>query len=87
MHVIEGGPGSGRYIVSCNDPGKLSQFIQSGYQDPSLQLIDTMGPAGAPHTAVYEMAHAKAAELQRLFTQSGELKIEPDQPLSMFGMS
>lgn len=86
MRAIEDGPGSGRYIVSCNDPGKLSQFIQSSYQDPSLQLIDTMGPVGAPHTAVYEMAHAKAAELQRLFTQSGELRIEPDQPLSMFGM-
>jgi hypothetical protein len=87
MHAIEGGPGSGRYIVSGNDPDRLSQFIQSGYQDPALQLIDTMGPVGAPHTAVYEMAHAKAAELQRLFMQSGELKIEPDQPLSMFGMS
>ena len=87
MRAIEGGPGSGRYIVSCHDPGKLDQFIQSSYQDPSLQLIDTMGPAGAPHTAVYEMAHAKAAELQQAFTQSGDLKIEPDQPLSMFGIS
>ena len=87
MRSIEGGPGSGRYIVSCNEPDKLSQFIQASYQDPSLQLIDTMGPTGAPHTAVYEMAHSKAAELQRLFTQSGALKIEPDQPLSMFGMS
>lgn len=87
MRAIEGGPGSGRYIVSCHDSGKLDQFIQSSYQDPSLQLIDTMGPVGAPHTAVYEMAHAKAAELQRAFTQSGDLKIEPDQPLSMFGIS
>jgi hypothetical protein len=32
------------------------------------------------------MAHAKAAELQERFTHSGGLKIEPDQPLSMFGM-
>ena len=87
MRAIEGGPGSGRYIVSCKDPGKLGQFIQSSYQDPALQLIDTMGPVGAPHTAVYEMAHTKAADLQRLFSQAGELTIEPDQPLSMFGMS
>ena len=87
MRSIEDGPGSGRYMVSCQDPGKLSQFIQSSHQDPSLQLIDTLGPLGAPHTAVYEMAHTKAAELQRVFTQAGDLKIEPDQPLSMFGIS
>ena len=86
MHAFEGGPDSGRYLISCNDPGKLSQFIQSSHQDPSLQLIDTLGPIDTPHTAVYEMAHAKAAELQERFTHSGGLKIEPDQPLSMFGM-
>ncbi len=85
MRSIDSGPGSGRYLVSCGDPGKLNAFIQNSYQDPALQLIDTMGPTGAPHTAVYEMAHAKAAELQRLFLHTGELKIEPDQPLSMFG--
>jgi hypothetical protein len=87
MRAIEGRPGSCRYIVSSVDAGKLSQFIRSSDQDPSLQLIDTLGPISAPHTAVYDMAHAKAAELQRLFTQSGDLKIEPDQPLSMFGIS
>jgi len=86
MRAIEGGPGSGRYIVSSTDPGKLSQFIQYSNQDPSLQLIDTLGPVSAPHTAVYEMAHAKAAELQQVFARSGDLKIEPDQPLSMFGL-
>ena len=85
MHAIEGGPGSGRYLVSCADPGKLAQFIQASQHDPTLQLIDTLGPLNAPHTAVYEMAHAKAADLQRLFNQAGELRIEPDQPLSMFG--
>ena len=87
MRAIEGGPGSGRYIVSSVDTGKLSQFIRSSSQDPSLQLIDTLGPISAPHTAVYDMAHVKAAELQRLFRQSGDLKIEPDQPLSMFDIS
>lgn len=85
MRPIENGPGSGRYLVSCSNPGKLNEFIENSYQDPSLQLIDTMGPSGAPHTAVYEMSHSKAADLQRLFIHSGELKIEPDQPLSMFG--
>ena len=87
MRAIEGRPGSGRYIVSSVDTGKLSQFIQSSYQDTGLKLIDTLGPIGAPHTAVYDMAHDKAAELQRRFTQSGDLTIEPDQPLSMFGIA
>ena len=85
MQAIEGGPGSGRYLVSCPNPGKLNEFIHASHQDPTLQLLDTIGPLGAPHTAVYEMAHAKAADLQRHFSTAGELKIEPDQPLSMFG--
>jgi hypothetical protein len=84
MRTIEGGPGSGRYLISCGNSGMLSEFIHNSYKDPGLQLIDTMGPVGAPHTAVYEMAHQRASELQHLFSQSGELKIEPDQPLSMF---
>jgi len=87
MRTIEGGPGSGRYLISAADTGKLSQFIRSSDLDPGLQLIDTLGPVSAPHTAVYDMAHTKAAELQRLFAQSADLKIEPDQPLSMFGNS
>ncbi len=50
-----------------------------------MQLLHTIGPAHAPHTAVYDMAHDTAAQLSQRFTASGEMRIEPDQPLSMFG--
>ena len=61
MKALEENTGSGRYLISCLNPDKLNEFISSGYQDPTLQLIDTVGPVGLPHTAVYEMSHSKAA--------------------------
>ena len=85
MPVIQGGPGRGRYLISCHDSGKLAGFVSDASGNPELQLLDTMGPPGAPHTAVFDMSHDKAAELQRHFAAGGDLKIEPDQPLSMFG--
>lgn len=84
MQTLEEKSGSGRYLISCVNPDKLNEFISTGYQDSTLQLIDTVGPIGSPHTAVYEMAHAKAAQLKQLFSTVGELKIEADQSLSMF---
>ena len=85
MPVIQGGPGRGRYLVSCPDSGKLTDFVTGASGNPDLRLLDTVGPPGAPHTAVFDMSHDKAAELQRHFAAAGELKIEPDQPLSLFG--
>ncbi|MCE2870269.1 MAG: hypothetical protein LW714_02505 [Oxalobacteraceae bacterium] len=84
MQTLEEKSGSGRYLISCVNPDKLNEFISTGYEDPSIQLIDTVGPIGSPHTAVYEMSHAKAAQLKQLFSTVGELKIEADQSLSMF---
>ena len=85
MPVIQGGPGRGRYLVSCNDSGKLSDFVSGASANPDLRLLDKLGPAGAPHTAVFDMSHDTAVQLQRHFAAGGDLKIEPDQPLSMFG--
>lgn len=84
MPVIQGGPGRGRYLVTCADSGRLSRFVADARSNPELQLLDTVGPTGAPHTAVYEMAHDMAAQLQKHFAASGELNIEPDRPLSLF---
>ncbi len=84
MPVIQSGPGRGRYLVSCHDSSKLNDFVSGTRGNPELQLLDTIGPPGSPHTAVFDMSHDKAAELQRHFATGGELKIEPDQPLSMF---
>ncbi len=87
MPVIQGGPGRGRYLVSCGDSATLSGFVAEATRMPDLKLIDTLGPSGAPHTAVFDMEHATAAQLSQRFAASGDLKIEPDQPLSMFGDS
>ena len=85
MPIIHGGPGRGRYLVSCGDSAKLTGFVAEAARMPDLTLLDTLGPSGAPHTAVFDMAHATAAQLAQRFAASGDMKIEPDQPLSLFG--
>ncbi len=85
MPVIHGGPGRGRYLVSCNDSTRLTRFVDDAAHDPDLHRLDPLGPPGAPHTVVYEMAHDTAARLQRRFAASGDMNIEPDRPLSLFG--
>lgn len=84
MPLISGGPGRGRYLVSCNDSAPLQRFLKEARTDPDLKLLDTLGPPDAPHTAVYDMAHERAARLQQSFAVRGELNIEPDRPLSLF---
>ena len=85
MSTIQGGPGRGRYLIIANDNRRLRRFVDDAHKDPDLDLIETIGPNDAPHTAVYEMAHNKAAALQQDFQAEGTLKIEPDKPLSLFG--
>jgi hypothetical protein len=85
MPFIQGGPGRGRYLISGADSNRLAHFVSEASTNPDLQLLDTLGPPGAPHTAVYDMAHDMAAQLQKNFAASGDLNIEPDQPLSLFG--
>ncbi len=85
MPIIQGRPGRGRYLVSSADSARLASFIAEAGTLPGMQLLHTIGPAHAPHTAVYDMAHDTAAQLSQRFTASGEMRIEPDQPLSMFG--
>jgi len=84
MHAIKGGPGRGRYLVSSSDGRQLSDFIGRAGHDAALKLIQVMGPQDAPHTALFDMPHDSAAELERSFQEAGHLKIEPDRPLSMF---
>jgi hypothetical protein len=84
MQAIKGGPGRGHYLISSVDSKQLSDFIASAGDDPALQLIEIIGPQDSPHTAIYDMPHDSAAELARRFQTSGNLKIEPDRPLSLF---
>lgn len=87
MASIPRGPGRGRYLISCTDSTRLNQFLSDALANPELQLLQTIGPPGAPHTAVYDMPHDTAAQLERQFIASSHLKIEPDRPLSLFGPS
>lgn len=85
MAIIQGGPGRGHYLVSSDDSASLMRFVAEAARLPELQLVHAIGPEGAPHTVVFDMPHATAAQLAQRFAASGELRIEPDQPLSMFG--
>lgn len=85
MTTFQGGPGRGRYLIIASDNRRLRRFVDDAHIDPELQLVETIGPNDAPHTAVYEMAHNKAIALQQDFAAEGVLKIEPDRPLSLFG--
>lgn len=84
MPLIHGDPGRGRYLISGRDSDRLQRFVDEVRSDPELTLLDLLGPPGAPHTAVFDMAHESAARLQQSFAAHGELNIEPDRPLSLF---
>lgn len=80
------GQESGRYIVRSDDPGKLAEFLDSLAGASGIEVVDLIGPVGAPHTAVVAMPHEKAVALEQQFRTSNQLlTIEPDRPLSLFG--
>ncbi len=83
MPGIQSSPGRGRYLVSSASGDKLSTFLSEVGSQPELHLLDKLGPSDAPHTAVFDMPHEKAAQLEQRFAGVGELKIEPDQRLTM----
>lgn len=84
MPSTTAGTDSGRYIIRSLEPEHLADFIDEVNEDPALRLVDTIGPTGQPHTAVFEMKPDKAASLEQRFRTSNKLKIEPDRPLSLF---
>lgn len=79
------GSDTGRYIVRANDPKQLTAFIDDIGRDTGIELLDTIGPAGEPHTVVVAMSQEKAKVLEQHFRNSNQLTIEPDRPLSLFG--
>jgi hypothetical protein len=87
MPLLTPGSATGRYIVRSEDPKTLADFLEEAKSDEALELVDLIGPAGAPHTAVFVMPHERAKALQQRFeaSKSSRLIIEPDRPLSMFG--
>ncbi len=74
-----------RFIIRARSEGDaLALFIASVQDDPALELVDTIGPQGSPHTAVVAVAAALAPAFEQRLRNSPHLMIERDQPLSPF---
>jgi hypothetical protein len=86
MPMAEPQAGSGRYIIRSEDSATLAEFIKSLDSEPGMTLVDVIGPAAQPHTAVVDMPHDKARSLEQQFRNAkAQMIIEPDRPLSLFG--
>ena len=78
-----------QYIVRARNeqeaPAALAAFLSSVASDPDIELVDTIGPAGMPHTAVLAVVPEHAPALEQCVRNSQHLMIEPDRPLSLYG--
>ena len=73
-----------RYIVRARgDNATLADFLATLPNDPGLKLVDTIGPAQGPHTAVVAVRADLAPSFERRFRNSQQLMIERDRPLSL----
>lgn len=73
-----------RFIVRARAEGSaLTDFLTTIGDDPQLELVDTIGPQGLPHTAVIATAPDHAPAFEQRFRHSPELMIERDRPLSL----
>ena len=74
-----------RFIVRARAEGStLNDFLTIIGDDPQLELVNTIGPQGLPHTAVVATATEHAPAFEQRFRNSPELMIERDRPLSLF---
>ena len=74
-----------QYIVrGREDDAALSDFLFSLQEQPEIELVDTFGPEGRPHTAVVAIDTDQASAFEQRFIHSPHLMIERDRPLSLF---
>jgi hypothetical protein len=74
-----------RFIVRARDEGgTVADFLTMIKNDPALELVDTIGPAERPHTAVVAVEPEQAPAFEQRFRNLQHLMIEPDRPLSLF---
>lgn len=74
-----------RFIVRARDEGTtLTDFLTTIQGEPGLELVDLIGPAGKPHTAVVAVESQYAPSFEERFRNSQQLMIERDRPLSLF---
>lgn len=73
-----------RFIVRARHEGAtLTDFLATLHDDPTLEVVDTIGPPDQPHTAVLEVAPELASDFEQRFRNSPHLMIERDRPLSL----
>ncbi|WP_373987893.1 hypothetical protein [Duganella sp. BuS-21] len=81
-------PDKARFLIHAASGAPLTDFLAVAAIDPGINVVDVIGPRDRPHTAVVEISHDKALQLEQHFrvtgTPSHQLTIEPDRPLSMF---
>ena len=74
-----------RFIVRARAEGStLKDFLTIIRDDPELEVANTIGPEGHPHTAVVSTSADHAPAFEQRFSHSPELIIERDRPLSLF---
>lgn len=74
-----------RFIVRTRaEGGTLAEFLTELRTDPALELVDTIGPPGQPHTAVVATSADHAPAFEQRFRNSPHIMIERDRPLSLF---
>ena len=73
-----------RYIIRAREAAEaLAAFLDSIRDDPDIAVVDTIGPQGQVHTAVIEVDMDKALLLERRLSNSNQLIVERDRPLSL----
>ncbi len=74
-----------RFIVRVrHEGGTLADFLAMIHEEPAIELVDTIGPAQQPHTAVIAVEPEQAPSFEQRFQHSQQLMIERDRPLSLF---
>lgn len=84
MHLTSSKDGD-LYIIRSLDGSGLNELIPRISASPEIELINVIGPADTPHTAVVRTHAGMAAALDMQFRASRQFSIEPDRPLSLFG--
>jgi hypothetical protein len=74
-----------RFIIRAREEGStLTDFLAMVNSQPELEVTDTIGPAGRPHTAVISVDATHAPSFEQRFRDLQQLMIERDRPLSLF---
>ncbi len=78
-----------QYIVRARDDAAaladaLAEFVASVEHDSKIELVDTIGPPGQPHTVIVAVTPELAPAFEQRFRHSTQLMIERDRPLSLY---